>query len=320
MAPHANGASEDGEDDYMNMTFEEPKTRETLSEKKKRLAREAEARGRPQSKAQLEQEARAKRDAALNNKEIDTTSKGFKMMAALGYKPGNALGAEPRTDAEDDRLREPVGVEMREGRGGIGDDNERKRKFRAEVAAKEEDLKKQKVEGDFRQRQQQEREEKKMEGQVYGAMKICERLDEEDADPSRHSSSLPQHRAGTKPLSSINVLWRGLVKERAIRERDKRMRRDLQTSSVLRPAFDDPDEDGDDRLALPRNNKIEEEDIELDQDDNELDEFQALPVSEKLERLVDFLRSRWQYCFWCKHRYSDEGMEGCPGKTEEDHD
>jgi len=45
----------------MNMTFEEtapPKKTETLTQRKRRLAREAEIKGRPKSKAELAEEAR----------------------------------------------------------------------------------------------------------------------------------------------------------------------------------------------------------------------------------------------------------------------
>src|SRR5271155_5145017 len=87
---------DDKEDDYLNMTFEEPSaatasSKETLTERKKRKQREAETRGRPKSKAELAAEGAAKRDAALANT-LDTSNKGFKMMAALGYTAGSALG------------------------------------------------------------------------------------------------------------------------------------------------------------------------------------------------------------------------------------
>lgn len=323
MANAASTAADEEEDDYLTMTFEEPapaKT-ETLTQKKKRLAKEAEIKGRPKSKAELAAEEKSKREAALKSNEIDTESKGFKMMAALGYKPGTALGAARAIDqngAVDDRLLEPIGLEMREGRGGIGADAEKKRKFREEAEAAEEDLKKRKVEeGGFRERQQKEREEKKIEGQVFGAMKVCERLDEDDTT-AQHPTTTTKR--GTRPLHSINVLWRGLIKERLVKERDRRMRYDLHQSLSRRPTYDDPDEDADDKLALDRKADLEEVDVALDQEDEELDEYEALSASEKLEKLLSYLRDRWHYCFWCKFQYPDESMEGCPGLSEEDHD
>lgn len=312
MTPSANDPPEEEEDDYLTMTFDEPTTRkETLTQKKQRLAREAEARGRPKSKAELADEERKKREAALNTANVDEKSKGFKMMAALGYKPGSALGKAANDTTQDKRLLEPIAVDMKEGRGGIGADSEKKRKFREEVARKTDTEKRQKVDAEeFRIRQQAEREEKKQEGQFYGAMKVALQLDEDGQEVGSRS----------RPLSSYNVLWRSLVKQRMLAEREKRMRYDMNQSLPRLPTYDDPDEDKDDQIALERKSQIEEVDIDLDQEDPELDEFEARPPKEKLDEIVDYLRNQWHYCFWCKYRYEDSEMEGCPGTTEEDHD
>lgn len=315
------------EDDYMNMTFEESapsQKTETLTQRKKRLAREAELKGRPKSKTELAKEEREKRDAGLNSSTLETTNKGFKMMAALGYKPGSALGASRvTTDGEkDDRLLEPIGLELRNSRSGIGADSEKKRKFREEVEAQQDTDKKRKVEaGEFRERQQKEREEKRMEGQIWGAMKVCERLDEEDyaADTTAQNGDNAKSQK-SRPLTSVNVLWRTLVKQRAINERDRRMRYDLHQSLSRRPDYNDPDEEKEDRIALGKKAELEEVDVDLDEEDPELDEFEALEVPDKLGKLVTYLREKWKYCFWCKFRYPDEKMEGCPGTTEADHD
>ncbi|KAK5087432.1 hypothetical protein LTR70_007740 [Exophiala xenobiotica] len=310
------------EDDYLTMTFEEPDTntkKETLTQKKRRVAREAEERSRPKSKAELAEEERAKREAALNNPEVDKASKGFKMMAALGYKPGAALGKDlsPNGDSpHDTRLREPISIEMKEDRGGIGADAEKKRKFREEVERKFETEKRQKVDADeFRVRQQHEREEKRREGQFYGAMKVAERLEEEDLNGEDTRKT-----ATSRPLSSYNVLWRGLVKQRLLNERERRMRYDMDQSLSRLPTYDDPDEERSDQIALSRKAQVEEVDFELDQEDEELEEFGALDPEQKRDKVVLFLREHWHYCFWCKARYPDAEMEGCPGTTEEDHD
>ncbi|KAK7896892.1 hypothetical protein LTR67_004779 [Exophiala xenobiotica] len=323
------GAAEEEDDDYMNMTFEDPdasKKPETLTQRKKRLAREAEIKARPKSKAELAEEERKKREAALNSTALDTSSKGFKMMAALGYKPGTALGVSRPGGAsadKDDRLLEPLGLEMKDTRSGVGADAEKKRKFRDEMEAQAEVEKKRKVEtGDFRERQQKEREEKKMEGQMWGAMKVCERLEEEEEDQDAQETETADRvkRRRTKPLKSVNVLWRNLFKQRAINERDRRMRYDLHQSLSRRPDYNDPDEEEEDRMALGKKAETEEVDVDLDEEDEELNEFEALEVPEKLTKLVAYLRERWHYCFWCKFQYPDKEMEGCPGLTEEDHD
>jgi hypothetical protein len=313
------------EDDYLTMTFDDPTTnkKESLVEQKKRKQREAEIRGRPKSKQELAKEEAAKREAALATSTLDTSNKGYKMMAALGYKAGSALGAGKAPDA----LLEPVGLEMKEGRSGIGADSEKKRKFREEVERKAGKEKRMKVEeGDFRERNRLEREQRRKEGQVIGAQKVCERLVEEELSASNgveegdRDTSSKSPRRNWQPLGKVNVLWRGLVKHRAVKERDRRMRYDLHQSLTRTPTYDDPEEDKEDRLALGKKDKLEEVEVDLDGEDEELDAFEALEPAEKLSRLVTYLRERWFYCFWCKYQYPDKELQGCPGITEEDHD
>jgi Domain of unknown function (DUF4187)/G-patch domain len=326
--------AEEEEDDYLTMTFAEPSStstkKESLTQATKRKQREAEVRGRPKSKAEVAAEEVAKRDEALSRSTLDPTSKGFKMMAKLGYKPGSALG---KADANGGTgLLEPVGVEMKEGRSGIGADAEKKRKFREEVEVRAEGEKKVKVdEGDFRERQRMERGERKREGQIAGAQKVAERLEEEN-ESRKASDGAPGDdglqgengkRKGkkqkSKPLSQINVLWRGAVNRRELAERDRRIRYDLHQSLSRLPTYDDPEEDNDDKMAFGRKD-AEEVELDLDQEDPELDDFEALASSDRLQKLVHYLRERWHYCFWCKYRYEDSKMEGCPGITEDDHD
>src|SRR5436309_5904977 len=135
----ANGNMADDEDDYMNMVITEPsgpKQKETYTQRRLRKEREAEARGRVKSKAEREAEEATARDAALSRSlftNSSSSSKGLQMMAKMGFKPGSALGVgnvEART--------EPITLSMKEDRGGIGMDTEKKRKFREayEVEAK----------------------------------------------------------------------------------------------------------------------------------------------------------------------------------------
>lgn len=124
----------------------------------------------------------------------------------------------------------------------------------------------------------------------------------------------------SRPLQSIPVVWRGLVKGREQAEQTRRMRHDLEQSSLSRlPTYDDADEDEDDRRALGKAPTAYVAAEDLDDEDLELDEFNALPPDERLRRLVEYLRREHYYCFWCKFKYPDAQMEDCPGLTEEDH-
>ena len=239
------------------------------------------------------------------------------MMAKLGFKQGSTLGARKNGSAR----AEPLGVVIKEDRGGIGLDSEKKRKFREEMA---EEAKRVKAdEGDYRERVAREREGARMEGLVGGAMRVAERMATEEDGNGDGEAAQDRDVAGeavAKPTSTkmptkqVNVLWRGLVRQRDEKERERRMRYDLHQSLSRNANYNDPEEDDQDRQAWGK----EEEEVE--EEDPELDEFNALPAAERLEKLVQHLRQKYRYCFWCKFRYPDDAMKGCPGLTEEDHD
>ena len=217
------------------------------------------------------------------------------MMAKLGFKPGAALGASSNPNAR----TEPLSISVKEDRGGVGMQNERKRKVREEAEGVE---KKQKAEeGDYRERVGREREEKRVEGMFWGAMRVLEGLE--------------QPEGGDKvALKKVNLLWRGLVRERREKEKERRARYDLHQSLSRSAAYEDAEEDELDKQALGK----EEEDV--DEIDEELEEFLGLGGKQRLRRLVEYLRQEHQYCFWCKFKYEDEKMDGCPGMEEDDHD
>lgn len=344
---------EEEEDDYMNMTFSEtPTVPETSLQRRQRLHAEGLKRGAVPSKAELLAQERARREEGLAKSLLhpepgtgtSTTkkSKGLAMMAKMGFKPGSKLGAEDREDAR----AEPIRIEVREDRGGIGLDGERKRKLQDAAAAEGVDTKKKpKVEVDpvaYRDRMARERDAARKDTLVGAAQKIAERMDEDRAagvvegdDEAERERKRKAGRtslgASSRPLKAVPVLYRGLVRHREEKERDRRMRHDLETSlgggkALLNdkslPAYEDEGMDADDKMALGKEEKkmVYMTADDLDEEDEELDEWEALEVDERLKRLVEYLRKEYRYCFWCKFAYEDESMEGCPGVTEEDHD
>lgn len=221
-------------------------------------------------------------------------------MAKLGYRPGAPLGAGG------DARTEPLELVVKADRGGIGLDGERKRKVREE--AERVGKRARAEEGEFRERVRGEREGRRVEGLVVGAMGVVEGLEGEEALEKE------EKREVRRPTKSVNVLWRGLLRRREEKERERRMRYDLLQSLSRAPTYADGEADGDDRLA------VGEVEVEVEEEDAELDAFEALEPAERLRRLVGYLRERYRYCFWCKCGYPDEGLEGCPGVTEDDHD
>ena len=328
----------DEPDDYMSMDFSRVSTKpavETSLQRKQRLRREAEVKGRPKSKAELAADEAAARDHALSKSLLDPTapsaqkSKGLAMMKKMGFVAGSTLGAQ---DGAASANAEPIRISIKEDRSGIGLDAERKRKV--DQAAEQQGLppqgKRPKVdEGEFRGRVRKERETARTERQIYAAQKVAEMLDDEvhgqtqqQQDPHAPHKSKPRA-LSIRPLKSIHVVWRGLVRQREEAERDRRMRHDLEQSlsSRLPPYGQGADEDdADARRAMSKSDQIVAPFEDLEEEDTELDEFNALEPDARLQRLVAYLRDDYRYCFWCKCAYPDKEMDGCPGLTEEDHD
>lgn len=174
---------------------------------------------------------------------------------------------------------------------------------------------------------------------------------DDDAKSQSHSHANADHPPSTgpkmqdqnqnqsyKPTASINILYRGLVRERENHERDKQARHALHTSlpssffpKQRLPTFSGGELEQEDEEALgtststrlgldfePYTAAVEQE---LEEEDAELEAFNELPPGERLHKLVMYLRETYRYCFWCKYRYErDDELEGCPGTTEEDHD
>ncbi|SMY23953.1 unnamed protein product [Zymoseptoria tritici ST99CH_1A5] len=295
-------AADDDEDDYLSMTFDQPpsKVKESSIQRIARQKREAASRGTILPKAEREALDRAKLEAALTT-ELDTanpSNKGALLMAKMGFKKGDALGK-----MEGARTR-PIEVEMREGRGGIGLEGERKRKIRELAGEVEGGEKKVKLTAEeFRERNRVEVEERRVEGLVWGAMKVLEGIESGEDGVGEGKE---------KPLKSVNVLYRPLVKQRLERERERRMRYDMDQSLSRSRQYEEEEED--EKLAY--GGEVEED---LEEEDTDLEEFEALDAKEKLEKLVGYLREQHHYCFWCKFKYEDAEMEGCPGLSEDEH-
>lgn len=316
----------------MNMVFDDPTpAKESSVQRAQRLKKESRARGVIKSKAQLAEEEAAARDKALSTSLLDDPararkSKGLAMMAKMGFS-GGGLGkrAEDGSGGGGSGRTEPISIQVKENRGGIGLDAEKKRKLRE--AAEERGVKSVKLDPDeYRERVRREREDARIEKQLHAAQRLAERLDDENpAVESETSAEAADTDAAavpmsSRPLKSIPVIYRGLLRHRAEVERDRRMRHDLEQSLSRLPTYEDDEEDEDDKKAIGKTRVVYAHIEDLEDDDEELDEFNALELAERLRQLLEHLRSRHRYCFWCKSAYPTSDMDGCPGLLEEDHD
>lgn len=236
------------------------------------------------------------------------------MMAKLGYKPGDSLGKSK------DARKEPVPIVFKDDRAGIGLESDRKRKAREDFEEARQAAKRAKEEeGDFLEERKQRQKEKKAETDLDNAQRTAERLFDKEAE-EKGTATVEE-----TPLERINLSWRGRVRRRFEKQREKKEKREVNyslTSRLPTLAPDDDDDDNDTKTALGRDVSSFYTTIENDfeDDDPELADFEALPVFERLQQILVYLRETYKYCFYCGYQYPDVAMDGCPGVTEEDHD
>ncbi|XP_065064161.1 G patch domain-containing protein 11-like isoform X2 [Rhopilema esculentum] len=121
---------------------------------------------------QVEQE---KRDEKLN-KAIDSSNKGFAMLAKMGFKEGDGLGKHGTGRSE------PIPLEIKTDRGGLGRDTmlQKRKEMQVSFLQQMASRKRQMVEnlqGDFKKRMKGKFLDKQVTFDLRKAQKACEQLD-----------------------------------------------------------------------------------------------------------------------------------------------
>ncbi|RUS72553.1 hypothetical protein EGW08_019690 [Elysia chlorotica] len=286
------------EEDYMSDAFLQKciDTRPGLAPKhvqqkagKEKLQKEADRKSRTVSRHKLEA---TQREAGLNAS-IAPSSKGFALLQKMGYKPGMGIGKEGTGRIE------PVSIELKSGRSGLGRESEMKRKttemnqMRAELMAKRRKAE-EKLRDSFVGRNVERFAEKNVERDLRTAQKACLQLDQEKGilEPEKNffwpASSLP--------------LQKGDEEE----EEDEVEESSLRHRPLENEHSNDSDFDND-----------------LDSENNSAaDPFADFSEMERLDVVTRYLRNVYCYCIWCGTRYNDqEDMNSnCPGNTADAHD
>ncbi|KAG1084446.1 hypothetical protein G6F42_021780 [Rhizopus arrhizus] len=118
------------EEDYMSLkfleeakSFENENKKESYSERRKRQLREQQQKAYIKPRHILEQE---ERERGLQTS-VDNDNKGMKMLMKMGFKKGNALGKKGT-----EGIMEPIKVDLKTGRQGIGMESELRKREREE--------------------------------------------------------------------------------------------------------------------------------------------------------------------------------------------
>ncbi|KAI8637065.1 hypothetical protein BD408DRAFT_68242 [Parasitella parasitica] len=273
--------SDEEEEDYMSTKFLESaqefesKRQESYIEKRKRQLREQQEKAYIKPRAQLEAEVREK---GLK-KAIEQSNKGMKMMMKMGFKQGQGLG---NSTSGSSGIAEPIKVDLKLGRTGIGMDTEIRKREREQ----EEEENRKRVHMDpeeFRNQMAQKAKDAQLLRYINAAVFICENVDEENGVES-------------------NILWT------------------LKPPPPPPPPSIEPAEDGaKENDQEEEDEKPEETDPKYPQQD--VESLKSLPLTDQLAKLIAYLRETYFYCFWCRAKYTDKQDldENCPGTTEDDH-
>jgi len=183
----------------------------------------------------------------------------------------------------------------------------------------------------FRDRSRREYEQRRAEARLGPAQRTCATLDEragkefnalwlDPINPDTFPAGLLDAvAASTAAAASVNaaatttpVSWSGKGEEHIIEER----LREQMRADALQPLDGDDNDDADVDDVLNTESHLPPKWIE------DAAQFLLLNPAERLERISEYLRAEYHYCFWCGTEYksSDEMEQECPGPEEDMHD
>ncbi|XP_075718928.1 G patch domain-containing protein 11 [Rhinoderma darwinii] len=179
-----NIVEEEEEEDYMSEAFISstqdvrpgiPVPRRVKeSYQKEEKQKESNVKNRQKSLKEVEKE---RRDSVLNEA-LSNKNKGFALLQKMGYKKGQALGKKG------DGIVEPIPLNIKTGRSGIGHEEMKKRKaeenlenFRRKIQMRQQA--EERAADDFRLRMRSKKEEQKLEGDLRKSQRACLQLDEQ---------------------------------------------------------------------------------------------------------------------------------------------
>ncbi|KAF9186896.1 G patch domain-containing protein 11 [Haplosporangium sp. Z 27] len=347
----SNVKDEEEEEDYMSEAFLNSLVQQSDNDKSKKSNMTYSERRRQKHLEHLanlpkplhvrEKEAREK---GLE-KEIGEDNKGMAMLLKMGFKKGGTLGAaklssesEPQssngsTDEHSNALRAPIEVQIKQGRGGLGMDSVKKRQAEEELQRHVDEAHRV-FDQDFRGKKMNQFEIEKRNRQLGAARAICMQLD------AKKKTGTPEDQDqgnDTKDMGRSNEFWwiSDSVPDEMLGTRlmgpGAEVITETQGDNINQRRFDLSEDGDNDESSKEKRIKLDPleslgDDEEKAQEEEppkwgEKPDFAQLEVNEKLNKVVNYLRDKHYYCFWCSAQYdgADDLKQNCPGEDEDDH-
>ncbi|KAK6053841.1 g-patch domain protein [Cooperia oncophora] len=242
----------------------------------------------PKKKHELE---RSIREEALS-KPVPETSKGFALMAKMGFKPGMSLGKKKDENDLGSGIREPIPIEVKATRTGLGHGSAEEQQAKLRLQREMERMKRraeQHVEltEEYKKRKREISNTKDLIRDILASRKICVELD------LRINMELPE-----EPW-----FWKSYCKRKEVVDDD------VEASSYGRSDCDE------DLEFLYANGKEAPQEERYDELPDEI-------LQERLVRITGYLRDTHRYCIWCGCQFENFEELGsyCPGQDRQAHD
>ncbi|KAI0356638.1 hypothetical protein OH77DRAFT_1436266 [Trametes cingulata] len=243
------------------------------------------------------------------------------------------IGAKRKRDEDDEgekpqtgHRKVPLAINEWEGKKGIGLVRRAPSPTAPERLAKMARMAEERDHLSFRDRARQEYEERRAVGRLGPAQRTCATLDEK-AGIQLNVLWLNPENPETFPEGLLDALddpalVASIQRHRADHSIEGRLRAKMQADALrpLKSSLEDVDDDGGGGGAAEkaelRKSPYSEEELE------EALQFLRLNPQDRLTLVLDYLRRKYAYCFWCGTQYDDqEDMEkNCPGPDEDAHD
>ncbi|CAO3563723.1 unnamed protein product [Mortierella alpina] len=267
--------------------------------------------------------------------------------STIGTTSSLSHGSGAREISRPDALRAPLAIQMKQGRGGLGMESAKRRR-EDEALQKQANEAHRLFDEGFRGQKISQFEQEKWKRQLTAARGLCMRMDAQKAATSTSLVDEEQNQledededtASQRPrrIGRSNSFWWILdsVPDEILGTRLMGPGADVAQGPALGGrVFDHSDEeDGSlesNKQKPTKRTKVDPELVAEDDDGataepevykwGERPKFAQLEDSEKLERVVQYLRTEHAYCFWCSAQYDgqEDLEENCPGEREDDH-